>query len=313
MAVLAFAVVPACGVTHEPSLVTTIDDPLEANNGENLNGENLNGENLNGENLNGENLNGPNPGVFTIWTSLEGVTLNGVAMDSTSLAASVFGGTIGAASYSGTDFAGAQFTAMRGNNVPVTLRIVSVVPPATGDVWNYFVEYYDQDDDEWYAICHDPSGPIAAIPLNGTWDHHFGTPTGGSHTDDPTKFTFACRRKGALAKCVDDGYRPWASHGDAPLAPYHQACVRMIRADYCGDGISYTTNGRLVNLYDNLGIQTDTNPWNVEAEWMPSGARCLTTHRRASRPVSCYDPSLDASCGDLVHFTTGTLIINEIP
>ena len=29
---------------------------------------------------------------------------------------------------------------------------------------------------------------------------------------------------------------------------HHQACVRMVRADYCGDGRSWTVNGRRVNL-----------------------------------------------------------------
>ena len=48
--------------------------------------------------------------------------------------------------------------------------------------------------------------------------------------------------------------------------------VRMIRADYCGDGTSWTVNGRTIDLYDGLGINVDTSAWTFEAEWTPSGA-----------------------------------------
>jgi hypothetical protein len=290
----------------------TESEELEGFNGENLNGENLNGENLNGENLNGENLNGPNTGAFTIWTSLEGVTINGNTLDSASLAATVFSGSRGGNTLTGADFLGAEFTAMRGDGKTVTLRVSSVVEPvAPNTKWNYFVDYLD-DDNQWYSICHNAGGPLAAIPLEGTWDHRWGVPGGGSHTDDPTRFTFACTQIGTLAKCVYDGYEPWVS----PLmARHHQACARMLRADYCGNGRSYTTTGRLVNLYDGIGIQVDTNDFIIEAEWDENGARCLTSHRRAPEgaDIPCYDPSLEAACGQLDHFQSGTLIMNEIP
>jgi hypothetical protein len=68
-----------------------------------------------------------------------------------------------------------------------------------------------------------------------------------------------------------------------------------------------------VNLYDGIGIQFDTDEFGIEAEWDENGARCLTTHRRASVAVDCYDPSLEADCGQLAHFGTGTLIMDEIP
>jgi hypothetical protein len=36
------------------------------------------------------------------------------------------------------------------------------------------------------------------------------------------------------------GYKPW---GHAPegtsLAAYYQTCVRLVRADYCGDGVGH--------------------------------------------------------------------------
>src|SRR5207302_1954997 len=54
---------------------------------------------------------------------------------------------------------------------------------------------------------------------------------------------------------------------------------RMIRADYCGDGTSWTVNGRRINVYDGLGVQTDTASWSFEAEWDAHGARCLHATR----------------------------------
>ena len=36
------------------------------------------------------------------------------------------------------------------------------------------------------------------------------------------------------------------------LASYHQACTRMARADYCGDGTSHTQDGTWIEYYDKL-------------------------------------------------------------
>ncbi len=292
---------------------------LEGFNGENLNGENLNGENLNGENLNGqgingENLNGPRAGSFTIWTSLDGVVLDGGPLDSATLGATVFSGMRGTTLYSGTDFIGAQFQAMRGNGHAVTLRISGLTPaqaPATK--WGYYIDFLE-DNGNWYPICMNQSGPLRAYPLDGTWDFHWGTVGGGSHTDDPTRFTFACEKTGSLGKCVDDGYEPWSTTADGEsLAAHHQACVRLLRADFCGDGTSYTKTGKMLNLYDGIGIQEDTNAWQIEAEWDENGARCFTSRNRASVAVPCYDAAAAATCGAVSHFDSGTLIMDELP
>jgi hypothetical protein len=91
-----------------------------------------------------------------------------------------------------------------------------------------------------------------AIALAGTWDHT------GEFAPSSTLFTFACTG-GTIAKCTRWGYRPWdtafMSNGvAAPLAPYHQACVRAATADYCADGRSWTRNGTLVDIYDYSSI-----------------------------------------------------------
>jgi ADYC domain-containing protein len=292
---------------------------LEGLNGEGLNGEGLNGEGLNGEGLNGEGLNGSTTSGFTLWSSLDGFVLYGdthaTTLDATTLTASVFSGSAGAQSYSGADFVGAHFWSRRGDGSDVEMRITAVTPPTTGTYWTYSIEYLETDNN-WYAICHDSSGPLDAIPLNGTWDHNLGTSTGGTWTNDSTKFTLGCLKTGAIAKCVVDGYEPWTTTaGGISLADYHLACVRMLRADYCGDGTSYTYNGRLINMYDGAGVQTDTDDWAFEAEWDVHGARCLTDHQRATHPVTCAAQLVDPTCGDITHFqpTGSTLLMDEFP
>lgn len=282
----------------------TTEQHVETNNGENLNGENLNGENLNGENLNGENLNGSNLASFAIWTSLEDVTIDDVPIDSVTLSATRFSGMRGLVAITNEQFAGAEFITRRADGVNVRYRIDSIVPHE--NVTGYFLSYLSNG--QWLPVCRDAQDvPLEAYPINGTWDHTQGTPTGGSHTDDPDRFTFACRKLGAIAKCVDIGYRPW-EHPD-----HHLACVRMLRADYCRNGTPYTTTGRLINVYDSIGIQIDTDDWGIDGEWDVGGARCFTSHNRASTAVPCYDPAWETSCGDLQHFGSGTLIMNELP
>jgi ADYC domain len=62
----------------------------------------------------------------------------------------------------------------------------------------------------------------------------------------------------AEGKCVRFGYKPWGHAADGtPLAPYYQACVRLVRADYCGDGVGHTRNGMPIDIFDRIGVQRD--------------------------------------------------------
>ena len=86
------------------------------------------------------------------------------------------------------------------------------------------------------------------------------------------------------------GYKPWktASNG-LSLAPYHQACVRMVRADYCGDH-GTTRNGMLIDYYDRLGIalparQDEAAGLTFEAAWNSAGAVCVA-HTRVRENVT---------------------------
>ncbi len=267
----------------------------------------------NGQNLNGQNLNGPDNGTFTIWTSLAGVKRDGSVMDSTTLSKTMLTMRKGSSVYTGTDVVNAELSAMRGDGRTVRLRIRGVTPPATGStMWRYQVEYRE-DDLNWYPICKDVNGPRAAIALNGIWDHRQGVPGGGAHLVDATKFTFACEGIGAIGKCVGIGYEPWRMEAGVDLWNHHQACVRLLRGDYCGDGSAYTQNGNRVNLFDNLGIQDDTEDWFIEAEWDQAGARCFYPANRSRAGIPCYNNRVTVACGSPTNFATGALLMDETP
>ena len=94
-------------------------------------------------------------------------------------------------------------------------------------------------------------------------------------------FNVTCS-SGAIGKCVRLGYKPWKRLPDGTaLWDHHQACVRMMRADYCGDGQSFTRDGTLIDLYDRLGLQKDEPApgMRFEAGWGKDGAICVARAR----------------------------------
>jgi hypothetical protein len=286
------------------------------------NGEQLNGEQLNGEQLNGEQLNGAGMGVNVAFTSLRGAVLeDGTGVDSVSLAGTAFQGSAGERVLSAADFARARFQAVTFDGSPVELRIASIgqEAPPDDDVWTYQVELQTANG-IWSPLCHDAGGAaVPAIPLAGRWNYGRGVAGGGAHIDDPASFTFACKGLGAIAKCAFPiGYKPWKTVQGVSLAPYHQACVRMIRADYCGDGRPWTQNGRRIDVYDGAGIQQSSRPhWFFEAEWNEGGAACVSKERVLGlRAVlgtvsSCILSKLSPTCGDPRDFRRGTLLMNR--
>jgi hypothetical protein len=182
----------------------------------------------------------------------------------------------------------------------------------TGDVWAYLVLAYIPQDDgsyNWMPLCgyDQAQNPIYAMPLNGEWDYTSGTVYGGrkmSSTGDTV--TFACL-DAALGKCAASGfantmgYRPWEGHWRCvadetgtcvytyvPGEDVHQACTRMVRADYCGDGTAHTLNGTFIDVYDQLqpsvNVSSSTPPagyssMEFEALWGPDGATRISCVR----------------------------------
>lgn len=220
---------------------------------------------------------------------------------------------------------GLIFTAMLDDGDQVLLRVESVAAAGapSPSYLRYVVSYAGENG--WQSLCQsgDDGQPGFAIPLNGQWDYREGVQGGGDFLADSASFTFACEGH-VLAKCVDMGYAPWAdgklcdSNGkhcvSANLAPWHQACTRAMRADYCGDGRSWTLDGTLVAVRDGIGIRTDMDSWGLEAEWDQNGARCAVRDRipQGVKPP-CLSELEKPSCGEPKSFSGGALLVTEVP
>jgi len=280
-----------------------------------------NGEQLNGEQLNGEQLNGPGMAVDVAYALFDGVSIAGRGLDSAWLEGTVFHGRDHGKEFSGMDFDNARFQASLLDGTPVALRIVDIDREAVPnrDVWSYLVQFRDAYG-VWHPLCLDANNnAVHAIALDGRWNYGRGVAGGGDHIDDPSAFTFACKGLGAVAKCVFPiGYKPWKTVNGVSLAPYHQACTRALRADYCGDGDSWTVNGRKIDLWDAIDIQDSSRPlWFFEAEWNDGSASCVSFQRvidlqnLLGTVSSCILSRVSLTCGSQSHFQSGTLLMNR--
>jgi len=275
---------------------------LVTSNGGTWNGGTWNGGTWNGGTWNGGTWNGGtwNGGTWNGGT-WNGGTWNGAKIDSITVTVDgdLIKGVIqpGGKTVSGPDFIGSTFQATHinpdGSKMRFTFRIDDVYLDTTApvhDIWRYRMSFQTDQAPTWQSVCLDGTGqPTDLIPMVGvSWD--FNTGTGNYFA--ATGITIACN-DGALEKCVHLGYRPWGTgtackgSGDGKrcsqvsLRDYHQACTRMIRADYCGNGQTNTIDGTFLDIYDYLlpPIQLKEQDWAIESRWVPGGAMCLNDPR----------------------------------
>jgi hypothetical protein len=290
------AALTGCALDDPDAPLGETEQAIVSDNGISLNGISLNGISLNGISLNGISLNG---------ISLNGISLNGISLNGISL---------NGISLNGISLNGSAWTGSLSNGSTLALRVDGVVngTGANADVGLYTVSV--QTDGGWAPLCGtDAAGtPIQALAVDGLWNLQQGVAGGGAYTPSTTQFTFACRGK-SIAKCVELGYKPWTGHGS-----HLAACVRMLRADICGNGTSFTVDGTPINLYDNVGIQADSETsWDIEAEWTADGARCLAKVKDTrfyrvlgmTTAPTCFTGPIDKTCGT---FSAGALLVNEI-
>jgi ADYC domain len=162
----------------------------------------------------------------------------------------------------------------------------------TGEIELYRISRLDAKDHPSPYCPSTGNTPSLAFPMAGSW-----TAT-GRHLHD-TKFSLICPAA-AEAKCVRLGYRPWrnAASGTS-LWDYHEACVRALRADYCGTGALHSAERSVFTLYDTIGIRPLAAPagQSFEAAWGPRGAACVRHVRGPSARVSLRD--LRTECSNL--------------
>jgi hypothetical protein len=254
-----------------------MESPLVTPQGISLQGTALQGMSLQGMSLQGMSLQG---------MSLQGMSLQGMSLQGMSLQGTRFEGTTTTGEPVGLSV-GAVLTTRDVTGAPVTVRVTDVRTDwydASGDITLYALEGWNASTSQWQNVCTPDSwGERWAIPVSGRWN------VTGARVDEPGSFTFSCT-SGVIAKCVRWGYKPWKSVNGVSLAPYHQACTRMARADYCGDGQSHTVNGTSINLYDPLGIQVQApnDGMTFEASWTPDGAYCVSKQRWYGQDPSLY-------------------------
>jgi hypothetical protein len=236
------------GITEQGTSYQGVNMQGVSLNGMSTQGEQLNGTSLNGENLNGESLNG---------VSVEGASPN-------ELVAKLADGRV----LSGDAFVGAMIPAVLSDGTSIALRIAAFERDAD-------VAYYRLEHDGANVCAGDDKGMFVPGVWDKTGSRYDALTVGGQRITA----SFACSA-GVLNKCVRWGYAPWKVGADL-----HQACTRMARADYCGNGVSFTKNGTLIDIFDTRGIQSPTADASLlfEAGWGPDGAVCVNRTRYDAR------------------------------
>lgn len=166
-----------------------------------------------------------------------------------------------------------------GASAKVRIDAIAVDPNVPeGDVFLYDLSVADAAG-QWAPVC---------TPEADTKPHAILRPAADG------RIAILCTA-GALGKCIRFGYRPWAKVAGTPLEPYWQACVRMVRADYCGDEQPTTRDVMLIDLWDEAGVQERTGlaDFSFEAAWGSDGAICVA-HPRVPQNVSLA--ALEAAC-----------------
>lgn len=186
------------------------------------------------------------------------------------------GGTAPTSSFRSQALVGSTLTRVdeQGNVQMFKIEEVQLDPQDPSEEIYLYTVLYQHSHGEWQNLClPDTKGAAKAIPLTGRWDDT------GMHIDDDS-ITFACTN-GALAKCVRWGYKPWKTVRGESLRDYHQACTRMVRADYCGNGNGHTQDGTPIDVYDRLGLQQRSQQSGMafEAAWGVDGVVQLSRPR----------------------------------
>lgn len=247
----------------------------------------MNGDQMSGVALSGSIVNGALLDSVTL-TGMEigGLAISNVSLDGTILTGNLPNGT----QITALDFIGATMQGVLTDGTTVSLVIDDIVESGDADILHYAISHVSSRGGAKPVCGLNESGDaIMSFPLTGRYDQTVGTATGGSFIADASRFSLACRGA-ALAKCAELGYKPFRDATECnasgacqtvSMQPLHQACVRMVRADYCGDGASHTQNGTEIDVFDTFKIKGEDPSvmGSLEAEWGVDGAQCVVHTR----------------------------------
>jgi hypothetical protein len=150
-------------------------------------------------------------------------------------------------------------------------------------------------DPDWIRLAH------SALVFQGdVYDPHAKTVTTVDESDP--RFNLACANT-APAKMHLTRHTRAGSINDTNAIVYpttvkqRQAMLKMLTADYCGTGTSFTVDGQALTYAD---AWTEFPRWPeataVEALWDYQGARCLNTPRRGAEVMA----EITATCGKVL-------------
>jgi len=203
-------------------------------------------------------IKGPND----TWPELEKVEFSGGQLR----------GKIGNTYYSGAQLVDSKWDLklVQGTNqTPATMWISDFEEAEPGEL-RYTFHYNDVNGNPIPMCDPDPQGDIAAVPIQ---DISVNDTTGVITTRSNTLY-LGCT-SGAVGKAVVWGYKPW----ERSLKEF-EAAVRMVRADYCYDGHSWTVPGTPLEIRDKWDINDFLNESHpTEAIWGTTALQCLGTPR----------------------------------
>ncbi len=170
--------------------------------------------------------------------------------------------------YSGADLLGSRWRLSTAAGDPVEVWI-SAYQIISSNQARYTFQTRTPNGAVAYVCDPDANGDHSAIAIkNLTVDRETGAMVAREHT-----LYIACL-SGAVGKAYKWGYNP-----DNGVSEF-EAAVRMVRADYCFDGASWTVNGTSMQVQDIWGSGPFLYPGNAtEAVWTRTGLACLSQPR----------------------------------
>ncbi len=149
---------------------------------------------------------------------------------------------------------------------------------AGGALPTYGLAYLDPDTETLTNVCEGMTlDETSVVFLEG---ERYDTSDGSVIPNQDHIVSAACRGH-AIAKMAMVKYVPY----DGQTSPEErEATIRMFRADYCGDGTSYTADGTPLEFTDigahnTVEFDPDTMSDVLEAHWTSEGATCVAKPR----------------------------------
>ncbi len=187
---------------------------------------------------------------------------------------------VGQTTYTGAALVGARWQVLVVNDLGGSLLRdlwITEVDVISAKETRYTLQTHDDDGKVMFVCDADAMGSHAAAVIKDV-------------TIDPDTADMAVRKNtvyvacvsGAVGKAITWGYRPW----ERSLAEFSTA-VRMVRADYCFDGMSWTETGTKMQVKDRWNVNTFLSAAPpTEVVWTKTGIACLTQPR-----ASTYQPA----------------------